>query len=48
MLARELGEVLTALDTLETKKYRDIIENVLYHGVWIKINVKGIYNERPV
>lgn len=48
MLAGELGNVLLQLDGLEIKKHRDIIENVLYHGVWIKINVKGIYDTRSL
>ena len=48
MLASELGNVILELDTLEIKNHRDIIENVLYHGVWIKINVKGIYDKGSV
>lgn len=48
MLAGELGTVILELDTLEIKNHRDIIENVLYHGVWIKINVKGIYDKGSV
>ena len=48
MLASELGAIVTELDTLNIKNYRDIIENVLYHGVWIKINAKGIYDNGSV
>lgn len=48
MLARELGQTLTELDKLNIKEHRGIIENVLYHGVWIKINVKGIYDTGSV
>lgn len=45
MLACELGGVVTALDTLDIKKHRGIIDNILYHGIWIKINAKGIYDD---
>ena len=48
MLVRELGKLCECCDTLDIKNNRDIIENVLYDGVWLKINLKGIYNERSV
>ncbi len=48
MLAGELQKCLECYDALEIKENRDIIENVLYDGVWLKIHLKGIYNERSV
>lgn len=48
MLARELEKCCECYDALDIKNNRDIIENVLYDGVWLKINLKGIYNERSV
>ena len=48
MLARELCKLCECCDALDIKNNRDIIENVLYDGVWLKINLKGIYNERSV
>ncbi len=40
MLARELSAVLDELSEKEINTYRDIIDNVLYHGVWIKIRLR--------
>ncbi len=48
MLARELGSCCEKYDALDISAYRDIIENVLYDGVWLKINLKGISDERSV
>lgn len=48
MLARELAGLCECCDGLDIKNNRDIIENVLYDGVWLKINLKGIYNERSI
>ena len=48
MLARELGAVCDEISGLQINAYRDIIENVLFHGVWIKINLKGIYDTGSV
>ena len=40
MLARELFAVIDELSKREINAYRDIIDNVLYHGVWIKIRLE--------
>ncbi len=48
MLAGELGKCCECYDALDIKANRDIIENVLYEGVWLKIHLKGIHNERSV
>ncbi len=48
MLAGELQKCCECCDALDIKANRDIIENVLYDGVWLKIHLKGIYNERSV
>jgi hypothetical protein len=40
LLARELASLLDELSEREINAYRDIIDNVLYHGVWIKIRLK--------
>ena len=40
MLARELAAVYDELSKREINAYRDIIDNVLYHGVWIKIRLR--------
>ena len=48
MLAGELQKCCECYEALDIKANGDIIENVLYEGVWLKINLKGIYNERSV
>ncbi len=48
ILAGELGQLCRCYDALDIKQNRDIIDNVLYEGVWLKIHLKGIYNERSV
>lgn len=48
MLAHELQKCCECCDALDIRDNRDIIENVLYDGVWLKIHLKGIYNERSV
>jgi len=48
MLAGELQKCCESRDALGIVKNRDIIDNVLYDGVWLKIHLKGIYNERSV
>lgn len=48
MLAGELQKCCDCRDALGIVKNRDIIDNVLYDGVWLKIHLKGIYNERSV
>ena len=48
MLAGELNKCLECYDVLDIARNRDIIENVLYEGVWLKIYLKGIHNERSI
>ncbi len=48
MLAGQLQKCCEHYDALDIRDNRDIIENVLYEGVWLKIHLKGIYNERSV
>ena len=48
ILAGELQKVCECYDALDIKQNTDIIDNVLYEGVWLKIYLKGIYNERPL
>ncbi len=48
MLLHCMAQCCECYKKLDIKKYRDIIENVLYHGVWLKPTLKGINDDRPV
>ncbi len=45
MLETVMGDCVKAYDSLNITKNCDIIENVLYSGVWIKLRLKGYKND---